>query len=90
LWKVLYLENKLYGPARINGQNKNGGPKYMDYISSSYWKGSGQNDQERMNEGFRSKGAVERRGYVGHFWHAIYPHNSEGSLHIFEETCIFD
>jgi hypothetical protein len=33
-WKVLCRENKLYGLAGINEQDKNGGPKYMEYVSS--------------------------------------------------------
>jgi hypothetical protein len=59
-WKVLYREDKLYGLAGINGWNKNGGPKYIEYISSWYWKRAGQNDQERVSKGFRSKSAIER------------------------------
>jgi hypothetical protein len=54
----------LYGLAGINGQNKNGGPKYMEYMSSQYWKRANWNDQERVNERFRSKNAVERGSYV--------------------------
>jgi hypothetical protein len=33
-YKVLYREDELFGLAGINGQIKNGGLKYVKYISS--------------------------------------------------------
>jgi hypothetical protein len=80
LLKVLDREDKLYGPAGINGCNKNGCPKYMEYLSSQYWKRASWNDQESVSEGFRSRNAVERGVYVRHPWYAIYPHNRKGGL----------